>query len=50
MLRKMSFNVRWILVLAAGGVMLQAPTCIDVVQTGILAFLAGTTYFLARNV
>ncbi len=50
MLRKIRFNTRWVLLLAAGGVLLQAPTCVDIVQTGLLAFLAGTTYFLASNV
>ncbi len=41
---------RWALLIGSGAFLLQAPSCIDFVQTGILAFIGGTTWFLARNI
>lgn len=41
---------RWALLIGSGAILLQAPTCNDYIQTGLLAFLAGTTFYLANNV
>ena len=50
MTKKMGYYVRWVLLMAGGAILLQAPTCWDIAQTGLLAFIGGTTYFLARNI
>jgi hypothetical protein len=47
---KLWYYLRWTALLGAGGILLQAPSCTDIISTGLLAFIAGTTYFLARNV
>jgi len=41
---------RWATLMASGAVLLQIPSCVDVVQTGLLAFIGGVAYYLARNV
>jgi hypothetical protein len=50
MSQKLGSFWRWALLIASGGLVLQTASCVDYVQTGILAFLAGTTFYLARNV
>ena len=50
-MRNMGYYMRWAMLIASGAMVFQATgTCLEVAQTGILAFIAGTTYFLARNV
>ncbi|MCL2330512.1 MAG: hypothetical protein FWC56_04330 [Phycisphaerae bacterium] len=41
---------RWAALIAGGTILLQVPSCIDIVQTGLLAFIGGVAYYLARNV
>lgn len=46
-----SRSVRWsglLLLATSGGLLLQ--TGCDIIQTGLLAVIAGTTFWLARNV
>jgi len=51
MRRNIGYYFRWGLLLTSGAVVFQTTGgCLEVIQTGLLAFLAGTTYFLARNV
>jgi len=53
MLRKPNRWSHWMMLIASGAVLLQAPGCtefLELAQTGLLAALAGTTFFLARNV
>lgn len=49
--RNYGYIMRWAMLIASGAMVFQTTgTCFDLVQTGLLAFLAGTTFFLARNV
>ena len=44
---------RWLMVLASGGIVLQAGGCdttLQFLQTGLLGGIAGMLYFLSRNV
>lgn len=51
MRRKMSHVVRWALLIGSGAVVFQNTVgCLDIVQTGLLAFISGVTFFLARNI
>ncbi|HOA72355.1 MAG TPA: hypothetical protein PL151_16100 [Phycisphaerae bacterium] len=51
MLGKMGYYMRWAMLMGSGAMVFQgAGSCWDPIQTGLLAFLAGTTFFLARNV
>lgn len=43
-------RLRWLALLTSGTILLQAPTCIDYVQTGLLGVLTATTALLVRNV
>ncbi|MBI4578110.1 MAG: hypothetical protein HY718_00315 [Planctomycetes bacterium] len=50
-MRRTGFYVRWALLLGSGAIVFQTTaSCADILQTGFLAFIAGATYFLARNV
>lgn len=49
-MRRMGYYLRWVALMASGGVVFQAASCWDIAQTGLLAFIGGTAYFLARNV
>lgn len=51
--RKMGHFVRWIMLVASGGFLLQAVGCdlvLQFLQTGLLGALTGIGYYLARNV
>lgn len=51
MLQRAGYFMRWAVLMASGAIVFQtAGTCFDLAQTGLLAFIAGTTFFLARNV
>ncbi len=41
--------VRWTMLLGAGGILLQVPSCIEIIDTAILAFIGGVTYYIARQ-
>ena len=50
---KLNYYTRWFMLLASGAVVLQTTGCspgFEGISTGLLAFIAGTTFFLARNV
>lgn len=50
-MRNWGYYMRWAVLMASGAVVFQTTgTCFDVIQTGLLAFLAGTTFFLVRNI
>ncbi len=49
-MRNMGYYMRWAMLLASGAVVFQEAIGCDIIQTGLLAFIAGTTFFLARNV
>lgn len=49
-MRNTGYYMRWAMLLASGAMVFQTATGCDIVQTGLLAFIAGTTFFLARNV
>jgi hypothetical protein len=51
MRQKMGYYMRWAMLIGSGALIFQNTVgCLEVIQTGILAFIGGTTYFLARNV
>jgi hypothetical protein len=51
MFNKLSYYTRWAMLVGSGAVVFQATgTCWDVAQTGLLAVIAGTTFFIVRNV
>lgn len=53
MLGKWNRRWTWLMMLASGGMVFQATGCdtfFNVVWTGLLATLTGTTLFLARNI
>ena len=45
---------RWLVLIASGAIVFQTATSCDqfyqAAQTGLLGILAGTTYYLAKNV
>jgi len=49
---KSSRFYRWLVLIASGSFMLQATGCdlIQLIQTGLLAAITGTTLYLAGNV
>lgn len=50
---KLSYYARWAMLVASGAVVFQTTGCspvLEFLQTGFLAFIAGVTFFLARNV
>lgn len=50
-MRNSGYYMRWAVLVASGAMVFQTTgTCFDVIQTGLLAFLAGTTFFLVRNI
>lgn len=51
MFHKLGYYTRWAMLVGSGAVVFQATgTCWDVIQTGLLGFIAGTTFFIVRNV
>lgn len=51
MFAKMGYYLRWAMLMGSGAMVFQATgTCFDFLQTGLLAFIAGTTFFIVRNV
>lgn len=50
-MRNMGYYTRWAVLIASGAMMFQTTGgCLEFLQTGFLAFIAGTTFFLARNI
>jgi hypothetical protein len=51
MKNKTGYLVRWAMLISSGAVVFQTTwSCWDITQTGLLGFIAGATYWLARNV
>lgn len=50
-MRNLGYYMRWAMLVSSGAMVFQTTGgCLEILQTGFLGFIAGATYFLAKNV